>query len=264
MKFKNEENLELGMRFYRFETDDEYKIYSIVKLNNKKRIITLMDEETFELIELTNSELNSEYTLLSQFMNFIIAGYTTIDGEDSLNFLINDEILYFTQHQPKYAYDVKFYRFFYIYKYMRRTVFNKMINYILNLNNLYSPLSKDLKAIWELYFSYMSNDSILVANTPDSKCIINFDDVVNNDGKLPDSIFAEAEEMLDTYIFSYEIFKFDDSVNIDNVNMKYFIIYDDANDEYYIVLYVIDTLREAQESIANMNENIDVVNFMLA
>jgi hypothetical protein len=92
---------------------------------------------------------------------------------------------------------------------------------------------------------------------------IDMEEVVNNNAKLPDSVFDKAEEYLNTYILSYEVYEFDDSVNIDNVNMKYFLIYDEDKDKYFIVLYVIDTTRIAVESMQVMKENIDIVQFML-
>jgi hypothetical protein len=89
------------------------------------------------------------------------------------------------------------------------------------------------------------------------------DNVVDGDGKIPDSLFADAEEELMTCILSYEAYSYDDSVNIDNINMKHFFIYDEKNDKYYIILYVIDQARVSRQMIQDMNDNIDVVEFML-
>ena len=74
-------------------------------------------------------------------------------------------------------------------------------------------------------------------------------------------MFMDAEKLLNTYIISYEVYELDDSVNIYNINMKYFIIY--SNDKYYIILYVTDNRRLSRESFNNLNNHMDVVEFML-
>jgi hypothetical protein len=103
---------------------------------------------------------------------------------------------------------------------------------------------------------------VMQVNKPDDKNVIDLDEVVNSDGKLPDSLFADAEEELDTYILSYDLYNFDDSVDINKVQMKYFFLYDVKNDKYYILLYVIDSARVSSQLIKDMNENMDVIEFM--
>ena len=87
------------------------------------------------------------------------------------------------------------------------------------------------------------------------------DAIVNNEAKIPDDIIDEAEELLNTYILTYDPYELDDSVNMNNVNMKHFFIY--INDKYYIILYVIDTMKVNMATRKNLNEHMDVVNFML-
>ena len=258
MKFRNEA-LELGMRFYKFESDEDYRILALVKLNGNDTAV-FMDEETFELHTITKDELENEYTLLSNSLPFAVAGFEFGLGK-LLQLFFNETIVTFINNIYNESQDeLKFHIIFRVYSYMKKVVFTKTVNYILTLNNLYSPLEKNLDTIWGVYFSYMSK-SIYVDRTSHNN--IDMEEIVNNKAKLPDSVFDRAEDYLNTYILSYEVYRFDASVNIDNVNMKYFFIYDNNRDEYYIVLYVIDTTRIAMETVQLMEENKDVVQFML-
>ena len=250
MKFRNE-TLVLGMRFYKFESDDEYRILALVKLNDNESAV-FMDEETFETYTITKDELEKEYTLLSDSFPFIIVKF---DGDPRFFFYKSNELISDYRIQSKLSINV--------YQYMRKTVFVKMLNNIVHLNNLYKSLANDnnLDIIWRTYFSYMRKSTYV--DTIKEKDNIDMEAIVNNEAKLPDSVFAKAEEYLNTYIFSYEVYKFDPSVNIYNINMKYFFMYDSIIDEYYIVLYVIDTTKVAMETIKMLEENKDIIQFML-
>ena len=262
-KFRNE-TLKLGVRVYKFIEEDEYKIYTLVKFENETEAL-FMDEETLELKVITKEELENEYTLLSDYIEFRLGGFKASNFPNELTvpnvFVINSDIkaVMFYNNIPKPDYFVNMVT----YRYMRKTVFDKVINYILNLNNHFSPLQSELDMIWELYFTYMSEKTfVMQVNKPDDKNVIDLDEVVNSDGKLPDSLFADAEEELDTYILSYDLYNFDDSVDINKVQMKYFFLYDVKNDKYYILLYVIDSARVSSQLIKDMNENMDVIEFM--
>ena len=54
-KYGNEQVL-LGMRFYKFIDEDEFEIYSIVRFEDDKKA-TFMNEETFELVTITSCGL---------------------------------------------------------------------------------------------------------------------------------------------------------------------------------------------------------------
>lgn len=263
MKFRNE-TLGLGMRFYKFESDEDYRILALVKLNGNDTAV-FMDEETFELHTITKDELENEYTLLSNSLPFAVAGFE-FGSKKTFQLFFNEEIVTFIKDNlyslfNESQYKLRFNLIFRVYSYMKKAVFDKTVNYILTLNNLYSPLEKNLNTIWNMYFSYMHKSTYV--DIIDNHDNIDMEEVVNNKAKLPDSVFDKAEDYLNTYILSYEVYRFDASVNIDNVNMKYFFIYDADRDEYYIVLYVIDTTRIAMETVQLMEENKDVVQFML-
>lgn len=256
-KYGNEQVL-LGMRFYKFIDEDEFEIYSIVRFEDDKKA-TFMNEETFELVTITNKELKDEYTLLTDYKLFMIALIDTALGVEPF---VNEEIANYIRgvHDASISFETLV-----IYKFMKKSVFNKMINYILNLNSLQKQsLSSVQYKIWSMYFKYMSKGSyVMKVNGEEDKNYIDLDNVVDGDGKIPDSLFADAEEELMTCILSYEAYSYDDSVNIDNINMKHFFIYDEKNDKYYIILYVIDQARVSRQMIQDMNDNIDVVEFML-
>lgn len=256
-KYGNEQVL-LGMRFYKFIDEDEFEIYSIVRFEDDKKA-TFMNEETFELVTITNEELKDEYTLLTDYKLFMIALIDTVLGIEPF---VNEEIANYIRnvHDASIVFETLV-----IYKFMKKSVFNKMINYILNLNSLQKQsLSSVQYKIWSMYFEYMSKGSyVMKVNGEEDKNYIDLDNVVDGDGKIPDSLFADAEEELMTCILSYEAYSYDDSVNIDNINMKHFFIYDEKNDKYYIIMYVIDQARVSRQIIQDMNDNIDVVEFML-
>lgn len=256
-KVRNE-TIRLGTRFYQTISDDEYKIFVLVKFE-EDNTAKFMDEETFELITISKTELEEDYVMLSDTLPFIIVKYNGV-------IFINEHVrnLYYQalmctgkplEIDSSLVLDV--------YKYIKKEVFYRTLNYILNLNSRLS-LSEDLDTIWKMYFSYMSQSCyVMQINYEGYNPHIDMKDVVDNDAKLPDSLFIEAEEILNTYILSYEVYEYDDSVNIDNVGMKHFFIYDVKEDKYYIMLYVLDTSRISRERIQNMRDNMDVVEFML-
>ncbi len=259
MKFGNDK-LELGTRFYTFITDDEYKIFALVKFNSDDKSAKFMDEETFELIDITEKDLNKYYTMLSDNILWILCKFKHNFNDDNDLWLHNEDINQLLTSQDMN----RFYKVYclirlHVYRFIKKSVFNKMLNYIMNLNNPHQSLSDDdLNTIWDIYFRYIE-EKYVVLTIDDDK--INMDDVVNNKAGIPDSVFMDAEKLLNTYIISYEVYELDDSVNIYNINMKYFIIY--SNDKYYIILYVTDNRRVSRESFNNLNNHMDVVEFML-
>ena len=78
---------------------------------------------------------------------------------------------------------------------------------------------------------------------------------------LPDALIDIAEELLNTCIKTYEVYEYDDSVNLNNINMKHFFL--EYEDKYYIVLYTIDNIRNAAKINENLQKHMDVVEFML-
>lgn len=251
------ETVELGMRFYTFIDDENYKILTYVGKGK------FMNEETFELEEISEKDLYEYYTMLSEYNPFVVMKFKSNWVKDDNLFCNDASVAVLAEYKNWFNVaerDILEFGFkMVVYKYMRKSVFDKLINYILNLNNpSYSLSDSDSNEIWEMYFRYMSK-SAFVLKVDDDK--LNMDDVVNNNAKIQDSVFSEAEEFLNTYILTYEAYELDDSVDISNVNMKYFVIYN--HDKYYIILYVADTTRIARQKIADMNDEIDVVRFML-
>ena len=272
MKFKNEK-MELGMRFYTFISDDEYKLVTLVKINKDNNSGQFMDEETFEIETISKETLDEKYTLLTDYETWILCKFKVKkefeNEDDSLwvynknesIWLYNDDVSSFIKNQViSYPYYVKIKLRLVVYKFMKKSVFNKLINYIINLHYPKFSLSEsDNDIIWEEYFRLM-NKYELILNCSD-KANLDMDAVINNNAKIPDDIINEAEEILNTFILTYDPYELDDSVNMNNVNMKHFLIY--INDKYYLILYVIDTQRENIAIQENLKENMDIVNFML-
>ena len=77
MEFRNKD-IELGMRFYTFISDDEYRILTIVKINEDKKSGIFMDEETFKLKTISKEELDENYTLLDNYKIWFLCKFETI------------------------------------------------------------------------------------------------------------------------------------------------------------------------------------------
>ena len=154
MKFRNEK-FELGTRFYTFISEDEYRIVTFVKDNNNKSG-QFMDEETFELETITEDKLFDKFTLLADNSLWIICNFKTKDefkneddrlwlyNKNESFWLYNDDISNFLNNQIiSYPYEVKIKLRLVIYKFMKASVFNKLINYIIKLNAPKFEISND-------------------------------------------------------------------------------------------------------------------------
>lgn len=272
MEFRNKD-IELGMRFYTFISDDEYKILTIVKINEDKKSGIFMDEETFKLKTISKEELDENYTLLDNYRIWFLCKFGTkkefihYHNFENENFWLcgNTTITNFLSDQGiSYPYYVKIKLRLVTYKFMKKPVLDKLINYIIKLHYPKFPLSEeDHNDIWKQYFGSINNSDEQLELVLDysNRKDLDMDAIVNNEAKIPDDIIDEAEELLNTYILTYDPYELDDSVNMNNVNMKHFFIY--INDKYYIILYVIDTMKVNIATRKNLNEHMDVVNFML-
>lgn len=275
MVFKNE-NVELGTRFYLFVSEDEYKIVSLVKVNDKAG--QFMNEETLELETLTEEELD-DYTMLSEYETWFVCNIgpkveTTrlVYAHNTSKWYYNQYLVQFLTNQPSVneLFSVYAKLRLAVYKFMTKAVFNKMINYIVNLNNEDSDFELwniDKNRLWNLYYSEIHKDLIIFTDDclydRHKGCGIDMDDVVEEKVKLPDSFIDDIEATFNIYIKAYNVYELDSSVNMNNVNMKYVIIYSLNKDKYYLVIYVSDNSRMAREAQANLQSHMDVVNFML-
>ena len=272
MKFRNEK-IELGTRFYTFISEDEYRIVTFVKDNNNKSG-QFMDEETFELETITEDKLFDKFTLLADNSLWIICNFKTKDefkneddrlwlyNKNESFWLYNDDISNFLNNQIiSYPYEVKIKLRLVIYKFMKASVFNKLINYIIKLNAPKFEISNDdIDSIWKEYFRFISNSNTIIDLSSEANRI-NMDDVVNNKAKIPDDVLDYAEEILNVPILTYDPYEYDDSINMDNVNLKYFFIY--TTDKYYLILYVVHTMTSTVQSRQNLQDHMDIVQFML-
>ena len=81
--------------------------------------------------------------------------------------------------------------------------------------------------------------------------------------KIPDVVLDDTEENLNTSIRCYDVYELDPSIDLEKVNMKHYIAYDHNTDKYYLILYVIDEFRDSIKTRQNLEDHIDLVNFML-
>lgn len=259
MKFR-EVNTEIGMRFYKFISDDEYVIKIVIK--NYEHSCLFMDEETFKTETITEEELDKDYTLLSNYRKMI---FIKLESH-FIDLLINDimyDVNFYLSNYPKSS--LKWFLSLNVYRYMSKSVFTNFIKYVSKNNDYLISLEKDdIENMWNSYFNainiYTSNIKLFDFNRYDYKDI-NMDKVVEEKERISDAVFSDIEEQLNQYILTYQVYNFDDSVNTDNVNMKYFLIY--QRDKYYIVLYVRDETKESNDKIEMYNKHLDIFKFML-
>lgn len=255
------EEARLGSRFYTLISDDEYKIYSFIKFDTATTG-QFLDEETGEICTITKEDLIKYYTLLTDYKFMLFAKVDTIEFGTVI--LHNEELREYFKNNPDTTKKIHWSMPVLFYKFVKKSVFNKMLNYILNLNYPQQSLSdNDLDHMWKVYFTYMvSNGNVPIFSSSSIMPEGSEREIVNEEDRLSDATIMMVEEELDTYIFSYDIYEYDDSVNINNVTMRHFMIYDEKNDKYFLVRYIVDTAKVSAKTISDMNDCMDVVEFM--
>jgi len=255
--------LELGTKFYIFESEDEYRILYLVKKNEHDGVF--MDEETFETKTIDENQLGVDYTLMLDSKNFFFARFKyCFDKEQILWFCNNDIITFITKdHSKSRMFDLDCCIGVALYKYTKKSVLNHLINNIIKLN--YSSKvtvdDSDINTIWNEYFINYLNDNTIVVNYNPYLEEVDMDKVAKEEAQIPDSVIDDAEKLLNTFIAYYQVYEYDNSIDLDKINMQYYIAY--QNDTYYLVLYGIDKARQAAYDAEVLRINSDVAAFML-
>lgn len=261
--------LELGTKFYIFESEDEYRILYLVKKNEHDGIF--MDEETFETKTIDENQLGVDYTLMLDSKNFFFARFKHCFDKKQILWFCNNDIITFAEEDPNFKmFDLDCCVRVTLYKYMKKSVLNHLINNIINLNCSFNITvddsditvdDSDIDAIWNEYFiNYLKNDTIVVDYNPYLE-EVDMDKVAEEKAQIPDSIIDDAEKLLNTFIAYYQVYEYDNSIDLDKINMHYYIAY--QNDTYYLVLYGIDKARQAAYDAEVIRINSDVAAFML-
>lgn len=274
---------ELGTKFYTFISEDEFRIKYLVKKNEDSGIF--MDEESFETETITESVLNDKYTLMIGYRQDILIQYSLKDNYSFLKVPSYDwEILYessgykwinndknnkkfvicdyYINNYYKDSHNVTNFFGFNIYKYNKKSVFKNMMKHIVNLNKISNFNEKDIDYIWHKYFMHEVNNNEVIDYEQFSN-IVNLGDVADGKAKIPDVVLDDTEEILNTSIRCYDVYELDPSIDLEKVNMKHYIAYDHNVDKYYLILYVIDEFRDSIKTRQNLEDHIDLVNFML-
>ena len=262
--------LELGTKFYIFESEDEYRILYLVKKNEHDGIF--MDEETFETKTIDENQLGVDYTLMLDSKNFFFARFKhCFDKKQILWFCNNDIITFIKKDRSKSRmFDLDCCIGVALYKYMKKSVLNHLINNIIKLNYPFNITvddsditvdDSDIDAIWNEYFiNYLNNDTIVINYDPYLE-EVDMDKVAREEAQIPDSVIDDAEKLLNTFIAYYQVYEYDNSIDLDKINMHYYMAY--QNDTYYLVLYGIDKARQAAYDAETIRINSDVAAFML-
>lgn len=253
--------LELGTKFYIFESEDEYRILYLVKKNEHDGVF--MDEETFETKTIDENQLGVDYTLMLDSKDFFFARFKHCFDKKLVLWYSNNNIITFTKKDPNFKmFDLDCCVRVTLYKYMKKSVLNHLINNIIKLN--YSDVTvddSDINTIWNEYFiNYLNDDKIVVDYNPYLE-EVDMSKVAKEEAQIPDSIIDDAEKLLNTFIAYYQVYEYDNSIDLDKVNMQYYMAY--QNDTYYLVLYGIDKARQAAYDAEVLRINSDVAAFML-
>lgn len=255
--------LELGTKFYIFESEDEYRILYLVKKNEHDGIF--MDEETFETKTIDENQLGVDYTLMLDSKNFFFARFKHCFDKKQILWFCNNDIITFIKkdHSKSRMFELNCCVGVALYKYMKKSVLNHLINNIIKLNCSFNITvdDSDIDAIWNEYFiNYLNNDTIVINYDPYLE-EVDMDKVAREEAQIPDSIIDDAEKLLNTFIAYYQVYEYDNSIDLDKINMHYYIAY--QNDTYYLVLYGIDKARQAAYDAETIRINSDVAAFML-
>ena len=253
--------LELGTKFYIFESEDEYRILYLVKKNEHYGVF--MDEETFETKLIDENQLGVDYTLMLDSRDFFFARFKNCFDKNLVLWYSNNNIITFVKKDPNFKmFDLDCCVRVTLYKYMKKSVLNHLINNIIKLN--YSNVTvddSDINTIWNEYFiNYLNDDTIVVDYNPYLE-EVDMDKVAEEEAQIPDSVIDDAEKLLNTFIAYYQVYEYDNSIDLDKINMHYYMAY--QNDTYYLVLYGIDKARQAAYDAEVIRINSDVAAFML-
>lgn len=271
---------ELGTKFYTFVSEDEFRIKYLVKKNEDSGVF--MDEESFETETITESDLNDKYTLMIDYKQDILiqyslkanysflkiphynweilhesSGYKWINDKNNKKFVICSNDNYY-----KDSHNVTNLFGFNVYKRNKKSVFKNMMKHIVNLNKISNFTEKNIDDVWYRYFIHEVNNNEVIDYEQFSN-IVNLSDVADGKAKIPDVVLDDTEEILNTSIRCYDVYELDPSIDLEKVNMKHYIAYDHNTDKYYLILYVIDELRDSIKTRQNLEDHIDLVNFML-
>lgn len=255
-----------GMRFYIFnnDEDEEYKLYDLVGIY-KNQIITLMDEETFEIIKVNIHQLQKEYILLTNYTSLTIQGIrqkSLIVYKDPFERDMNELIIFcneparrcqFLETIPNAMADFDIYMC--AYPYMSKNVFTHMLNAVTG----YDIDSYTIQSIWNTYLKSYCGASMTIGIDLEPYSTTMDEEYTHT---IPESLFIKIEEELEIYIKTYQLYKMDTSIDMNKINMKYIVLFNLDTDKYYLLLYIPDDRRYALEDLKAKQENIDLINFM--
>lgn len=244
----------LGMRFYIFDDDDddEYQLFDLVMIDKDDEYV-LMNEETLELQTVNKQELQNDYILLDNYVPFAVVGMK------DKQYFVNEEIRNETSYIREFPSMVDFIISMKTYAYIKQVAFKHMINYILKMNCNYEATEDDLNYIWNRYFMYANKFTMETSHNLDDNVTTEDNNYLHS---ISESLFVDIEEKMGIYVLTYQLYKYDTSIDMAKINMKYLILYNADIDTYYLMLYISDNRRNAAERIKELEENIDVINFM--
>lgn len=238
MKFREEVDLVLGLRFYVMVSNDEYEIFSTIYIDTEKKEVTLLNEETFDTKVVDLEGLDKYYTLLTDYNKLPMISIVGFNKRKRKRFT-NTNIV--------------------TYRFMRKKVFNKIIESICKYNSINMKHFFE-KELWLRYISgtYDSFDKFYII---DEKKVDDIGKAVEDKNyKLPNVVFSDIEDYLHTVITSYDVYRYDDSVDLSNIKSDYFILYSTVEDDYFIFLYNKDDSLYKPEYDSNVKDLVDFMN----
>lgn len=294
------DDIHIGMRFYKFskQDPDEYTIYTVYRKHYNPNVILVVsldnineDDTTIYHNENTDEILYDDY-LNNKCDYVLIDGYKNItmqfmkfEKDNKLRININgneydNSYSSFTKYnKPSIMYGFKFNIIVSMYDYISRYESDIISTYIIKKEFLKSmkELTEDTKfqfdnvkilekdnpipsLVWDYArFNNLSNTKFFMNKLSLSKYTIDFPD-----NYLPEEYINEIIKYtnITKAIKSYELYEYDESINLSLIKYNYLVIYSINDDAFYLFLYsegeslyILDYEKD--------QDTKDVVDFML-
>ena len=294
------DDIHIGMRFYKFskQDPDEYTIYTVYRKHYDPNVILVVsldnineddttiyhNENTDEILYDDYLNNKCDYVLIDRYKNITLQ-FMKFEKDNKLRININgneydNSYSSFTKYnKPSIMYGFKFNIIISMYDYISRYESDIISTYIIKKEFLKSikELTEDTKfqfdnakilekdnpipsLVWDyVRFNNLSSPKFFMNKLSLSKYTIDFPD-----NYLPEEYINEIIKYtnITKAIKSYELYEYDESINLSLIKYNYLVIYSINDDAFYLFLYsegeslyILDYEKD--------QDTKDVVDFML-
>lgn len=269
------DDIHIGMRFYKFskQDPDEYTIYTVYRKHYDPNVILVVsldnineddttiyhNENTDEILYDDYLNNKCDYVLIDRYKNITLQ-FMKFEKDNKLRININgneydNSYSSFTKYnKPSIVYGFKFNIIISMYDYISRYESDIISTYIIKKEFLKSmkELTEDTKfqfdnakilekdnpipsLVWDYArFNNLSNPKFFMNKLSLSKYTIDFPD-----NYLPEEYINEIIKYtnITKAIKSYELYEYDESIDLSLIKYNYLVIYSINDDAFYLFLY---------------------------